>query len=96
VWLVTDRDGKNLVVFVAAEEAGDAVIDENCIQEAGPKEKPKQVRPSGESPNGKWFAFLKDYNLYVRKIETGEGITLSSDGVLRTADSRLSYFLSVI
>jgi dipeptidyl-peptidase-4 len=80
VWLVTDRDGKNLAVFVAAEEAGDAVIDENCIQEAGPKEKPKQVRPSGESPDGKWFAFLKDYNLYVRKIETGEEIALSSDG----------------
>ncbi|HUU15948.1 MAG TPA: DPP IV N-terminal domain-containing protein [Sedimentisphaerales bacterium] len=80
VWLVTDRDGKNLAVFVATEEAGDAVIDENCIQEAGPKEEPKQVRPSGESPDGKWFAFLKDYNLYVRKIETGEEIALSSDG----------------
>ena len=80
VWQVTDRDGKNLAVFVATEEAGDAVIDENCIQEAGPKEEPKQVRPSGESPDGKWFAFLKDYNLYVRKIETGEEIALSSDG----------------
>jgi dipeptidyl aminopeptidase/acylaminoacyl peptidase len=80
VWLVTDKDGKNLAVFVATEEAGDAIIDENYIQETGPKEKPKQVRPSGESPDGKWFAFLKDYNLYVRKIETGEETALSSDG----------------
>ena len=80
VWLVTDRDGKNLAVFIGTEEAGDAIIDENCIQETAPKEKPKQVRPSGESPDGKWVAFLKDYNLYVRKIETGEEIALSSDG----------------
>ncbi len=87
VWLVTDRDGKNLAVFVATEEAGDAIIDENYIQETGPKEKPKQVRPIGESPNGKWFAFLKDYNLYVRKIETGEEIALSSDGTKENAYS---------
>ncbi len=87
VWLVTDRDGKNLAVFIATEEAGDAVIDESCIQEAAPKEKPKQVRPSGESPDGKWFAFLKDYNLYVRKIETSEEIALSSDGTEENAYS---------
>jgi hypothetical protein len=68
VWLVTDRDGKNLVVFVAAEEAGDAVIDENCIQEAGPKEKPKQVRPSGESLTANGLRFLKTITSMCEKL----------------------------
>ena len=32
------------------------------------------------SPDGKWIAFVKDYNLYVRSTATGKEIQLSHDG----------------
>lgn len=80
VWLVTDEGGKTLAVFVATEEAGDAVIDDTGTREAAVGRRPTAAKTRGESPDGNWFAFVKDYNLYVRKIETGEEITLSSDG----------------
>ncbi len=79
VWLVTDEGGKTLAVFIAAEEAGDAVIDDTGTREAAAGRRPTAAKTRGESPDGNWFAFVKDYNLYVRKIETGEEITLSSE-----------------
>ena len=33
-----------------------------------------------ESPDGKWVAFCKDYNLFIRSTESGEEIQLSKDG----------------
>jgi len=63
VWLVTDEDEKPLAIFVATEEAAEAVIDEDVIEKAALKDKPKRPRRRGRSPDGKWFAFVKDYNL---------------------------------
>lgn len=36
--------------------------------------------PNGQSPDGKWLAFLKDHNLYIRANESGEEIQLTDDG----------------
>jgi dipeptidyl-peptidase-4 len=92
VWLVTDKDGKPLAVFVATEEAGDAVIDKEVIQKAAVKDRPKRPRRRGRSPDGKWFAFIKDYNLYVRKNENNEDIALSDDGTEESAYSESVYW----
>jgi len=92
VWLVTDKGGKTLAVFVATEDAGDAVIDTNSVQKVVPKEKPKTVNQRGESPNGKWIGFIKDYNLYVRNLENDEEIALSSDGTEEDAYSKRLYW----
>jgi hypothetical protein len=86
-WLVTDKDGKTLAVFVATEEPADAVIDGNDVQKASVKEKPRPVKPRGESPDGKWFAFIKEHNLHVQNLENGEEIALSSDGTEEDAYS---------
>jgi dipeptidyl-peptidase-4 len=92
VWLVTDKDKKTLVVFVATEEAGNAVVDANSVRKADGKEKPREVRRRGKSPNGKWDAFVKDHNLYVRNVENGEEIALSSDGTEDDEYSRSVYW----
>jgi dipeptidyl aminopeptidase/acylaminoacyl peptidase len=92
VWLVTDKTGKTLAVFVATEEAGDAVIDDSRVHKAAVEEKPKAMKPRGQSPDGKWFAFIKNYNLYVRNIENGEEIALSSDGTAEDAHSERLYW----
>jgi dipeptidyl aminopeptidase/acylaminoacyl peptidase len=37
-------------------------------------------RPDGSSPDGKWVAFVRDYDLHVRSIESGREIRLTTDG----------------
>jgi dipeptidyl aminopeptidase/acylaminoacyl peptidase len=87
VWLVTDKAGKTLAVFIATAEAGEAIIDENSIRKTAVETKPKSVKPRGESPDGKWLAFIKDYNLYLRNLETSQEFALSIDGTAEDAYS---------
>ena len=92
VWLVTDKAGKRLAVFVATEVASSAVIDANSVNKAATKGRPRSVRQSGKSPDGKWSAFIKDYDLYVRNLENGKEIALSSDGSAEDAYSKRLYW----
>jgi len=48
-----------------------------CTKEETPKE-----NPEGESlsPDGKWAAFVKDYNIYVRPTDGGPEVQLTTDG----------------
>ncbi len=43
----------------------------------------KELEPQGElkSPDNKWAAYLKDHNVYVRSLLSGEEIGLTNDGV---------------
>ncbi len=50
-------------------------------ERAEPEEVPAQRELERESPDGKWIAFLKDHNVYVRSAGSGEVIQLSDDGV---------------
>jgi len=92
VWLVTDKDGKRLAVFIATEEAGEAVVDDSSVQKSAAKRKRRSGKPRGKSPDGKWFAFIKEYNLYVQNPENGEEIPLSSDGTEEDAYSERVYW----
>jgi len=83
VWLVADKDGGMLVAFMAQEEVGDAVIDERTIREAAGRKGPRGPRGTtslARSPDEKWSAFIRDYNLYVRNLETDEQTALTEDG----------------
>jgi dipeptidyl-peptidase-4 len=79
-WLVTDASGRGLAVFLATEEEAEAVVDEELAREPSIRERPGATTPRGRSPDGKWSAFVKDHNLYVRNLESDEEIELSSDG----------------
>jgi len=95
VWLVTDKDGKPLLTFMATEEAGDAVIDEQTIKEAAnirQQRGPRGPRSQAQSPNGKWSASIKDYNLYVHNLETDEEIAFTEDGTEEDAYSERFYW----
>ena len=90
VWLVTAKDGTALVSFMAEEEAGDAIIDEQTIREAksnNRQREPRSPRSREQSPDGKWSASIKDYNLYVRNLETDEEIVFTEDGTEEDAYS---------
>jgi dipeptidyl aminopeptidase/acylaminoacyl peptidase len=83
VWLVTDKDGETLLAFMAAEQAADAIIDEETIREAANRRQqrgPERPESRAQSPDGKWSASIKDYNLYVRNHETDQETALTEDG----------------
>ncbi|MGE5294457.1 MAG: DPP IV N-terminal domain-containing protein [Solirubrobacterales bacterium] len=85
VWLVTNKEGQTLGVFVAAEEAGDAVIDKNTARPAAQTEEPTPPRTRGRSPDGVRQAFIKDYNVHVRELASGAETALSDDGTEQDA-----------
>ena len=95
LWLVTDAEGETLVAFVAEEEAADAVIDAQTIEEAARGRRPRGSRDAesrGRSPDGKWTAFIKDHNLHVRKGETDVETALTDDGTEENAYSDRFYW----
>lgn len=51
-----------------------------CIMEDGPEPSP---RGGVASPDGQRIAFTRDYDLWVREVETGEEIRLTNDGEAR-------------
>ncbi len=84
VWLATDAAGKTLGVYEAADSPGVAVIDGNAPQRPngrtrGRGEQARQAEP-GRSPDGKWVAFVRDANVWLRDAATGAEAALSSDG----------------
>ena len=81
VWLVTDAEGRELAVFEAEENGGDAVITGEPPKSAKPEKKAPARRPrTGTSPDGHWQAFIIDYNVTVTNTDTGQGTCLSSGG----------------
>jgi dipeptidyl-peptidase-4 len=91
VWLATDAAGKPVAVFEAAEAAGTALID-GTWKPREPQAPREENRRRGQrngngrspdsftSPDGKYLAFFKDHNLFVREPESGEEYPLSTDG----------------
>ncbi len=85
VWLVADEKGEALAAFEAADRPDNAVIDGT---QPKPRERPprreresdrKRPDQSNPSPDGKWRAFVKDSNVFLR-TETGDETRLSEDG----------------
>jgi len=80
VWLVVNKAGAVLGVFTATEEAGDAVIDEDTVRPAGDEREPTPARARGRSPDGAWQVFIRDHNVWLRDLASGEEAALSDDG----------------
>lgn len=81
VWEVVRNDGVAIAVFEAEEQP--SRIELSATQR--PATRSRGFRPRGgagrsSSPDGKWNAFIKDYNLYLRNLDGGEEIALSQDG----------------
>jgi dipeptidyl aminopeptidase/acylaminoacyl peptidase len=87
VWLVVDAKQRPLGLKVAADKALTVEIRDPA---AGPRRTPgaadtrgagrrqRQARPQAKSPDGRWEAFIKDDNVWLRG--SGEEFALSHDG----------------
>ncbi len=78
---------ENAVRFKAEGKAWKCGLDDYSLTEVESSEAPtkresKKSPPPrrNESPDGKWLAFFKDHNLYVRDLDEGEEFSLSTDG----------------
>ena len=73
------KDGKQISISIN-DKTYDLNLSSGEITEA--KEEGKKVKNEfeSESPDGKWVAYSKDYNLFIKSKDTGEEYQLSTDG----------------
>jgi dipeptidyl-peptidase 4 len=93
VWEVVDGSGRTLARFQATEAESTAEISADPARPVRGSAGPGARRgPRDKSPDGKWVAFIRDHNVYIRPVngdggegeEPGEGdreVQLSQDGV---------------
>lgn len=75
VWVI--KDGEEMVaVYEASQEPLQAVIAPTDLKRGSRSRRSNR----GQSPDGKWVAFCKEFNLHLREAATGQEHALSTDG----------------
>jgi dipeptidyl aminopeptidase/acylaminoacyl peptidase len=87
VWLIVDGDGRPLAWFQGQEDPTTAEIDGKPISDRGDSQANREPsRPrDGTSPDGRWQAFIRDGNVYLRDLQADTEFLLSSDGTAEDA-----------
>ena len=90
VWLVTKSDGSVVAVFQARNDPAEAIIDGGATTRestkppaprTGGRTVPGMAADAGEaSPDGRWTAFVRDNNLWLRDTQTKAEHSLTHDG----------------
>jgi dipeptidyl-peptidase-4 len=83
-WLAADPNGFMLGVYTAGPDLSAFVIDESLKPRPEP---PGRREGQGEpiSPDGRYRAFIRDHNLYLRETATKAEFALTSDGTEQDA-----------
>ena len=81
-WLVVDANGKPLVAFKAEAAGRSAIITGDEIPRKPRTERPKSRARTKGGDGGKWRAFVRDHNVWIRAAEGDEKeeVQLSQDG----------------
>jgi dipeptidyl aminopeptidase/acylaminoacyl peptidase len=100
-WLVATKSGEPIAVFDAEDAPGTAVVSDHM--EFPPPPTPTEKAGAGESsregnrsPDGKWEAFVKGDNLFLREIATGSVRQLTRDASPGSSYARNSEALRAI
>ena len=94
VWLVTSASTNNIAVFEAEDMPGVAIIDGR--QPDGPRRRgPRSgnsrranAERADNSPDGKWAAFVRNHNLFLRELATTNETQLTTDGCANNSYAR--------
>lgn len=78
-WLFIGEDDAPLGGIRAGRRTTFVRLDGTMPQVRSPRERIERRR-AHESPDGQWVAFVRDRNVWVRRVESGEERALSSDG----------------
>jgi dipeptidyl-peptidase-4 len=81
VWLAVDKaSGRTLAVFEATPATSEAVID-GKVRDGEGELRPTRRRPRANAAvSGRWEAFIREHNLWLRDMQTREEVQLSQDG----------------
>ena len=77
VWLLADAKGNELARVEARGDPGRVEVDGKPLP---PRPPSKKSPPRGASPDGKWMAFIKENNLWLRDTMTKRETALTTDG----------------
>jgi len=100
VWLVADQKGENLGVYEAADKPAEAVVDGSKPESVTPRRSRRNRQGTSSpsrgntptSPDGKWTAFTKSNNVFIRPIEEeSKEVQLSNDGTEDNSYGRLEW-----
>jgi dipeptidyl aminopeptidase/acylaminoacyl peptidase len=84
IWLAVNERGRTVAAFEAADKASDAEITLTTGERSrGPRPdggRPQRPTARDISPDGKWRASIKEHNVVLRSVSSGEESTLSTDG----------------
>lgn len=75
-----ERGGKGLLTFVYKEMKYKVNLSNYQIEPIDEEKEEKPNSNENPSPDGKWIAFARDYNVYIRSVDSGEEFALSNDG----------------
>ena len=74
-------DGERALRFQAHDRHWRCAVDGSSCREVDP---PVQAPPASRtSPDGRWAAFRRDHDLWVRDLDSGEDVRLTTDGAER-------------
>ncbi len=85
VWLVTTGAGDRVAVFEANQSGGDAIIGgaPGLEKESPRRNRRARSRDAAISPDGKWEAFIRENNVFVRPVEGGgNDFAVSTNGTM--------------
>jgi dipeptidyl aminopeptidase/acylaminoacyl peptidase len=85
VWLVQNADGRPLGVYEATDSPGTAVIGERRRRGEFAPEDFGPPPDTGNSPDGKRYAFVKGFNVWLRDKASKQETQLTSDGQAKDA-----------
>lgn len=74
------KENLNIVMFKVDTLNFKFDIKKNTLSKYTPK-KDDLKKNESKSPDGKWIAFVKDYNLFLRNVKTKEEFQLTTDGI---------------
>ncbi|HMO38590.1 MAG TPA: prolyl oligopeptidase family serine peptidase [Saprospiraceae bacterium] len=72
--------GKDTLEFRIEEQGYSVSLKTFAASKKTPESRPARNEFEVQSPDGKWIAFSRDYNLYLRSTVTGEETPLSQNG----------------
>ncbi len=82
VWLAADAEGNAIAVYQAVEQQARALVG----VEAAPVQNNRPEPPErGVSPDGRWRAFIRGHNLWLRDEQNERTFQLSTDGTAEDA-----------
>lgn len=86
VWLVANKDGAPVAVYVAEEQRAKVLIGVDTParrnnRNAASARRPRQDRPErAVSPDQQWRAFIRDHNVWLQNQQDQQEFQLSADG----------------